>query len=90
MRKGKWCIWAIALLLLPWSVLAAEVPGTPGSLNTARLDSLLKTLMPAIEGQPGRWEVVLEGVPVLIISQDAYNRLRVLAPVARLEESEDP
>lgn len=90
MTKGKWLIWAITLLLLPWSVFAADVPGAPDSLDTAKLDSLLKALIPTITGQPGRWEAVFEGAPVLILSQDAHNRMRVLAPVARLEALDVP
>ena len=85
MTQPRWFIWAIALVFLPWSVFAAEVPSSPGSLDTARLDGLLKTIMPALTGQSGRWQGVVEGVPVLVMSHVGHNRMRVLAPVARLE-----
>jgi hypothetical protein len=72
-------------VLLAWSVFAAEVSSSPGALGTAKLEGLIKTIIPSITGTPGRWEGVLEGVPVLIMSDDRHNRMRVLAPVARLE-----
>jgi hypothetical protein len=85
MTQPRWFIWTITLVLLAWSVFAAEAPSSPGSLDTAKLDGLLKTIIPSITGTPGRWEGVFEGVPVLIMSDDGHNRMRMLAPVARLE-----
>lgn len=85
MTQPRWFIWTLALALLAWSVFAAEVPSAPGALDTAKLDGLIKTFIPSITGTPGRWEGVFEGVPVLIMSDDGHNRMRVLSPVARLE-----
>lgn len=83
--QPRWFIWTITLVFLPWSVFAAEEPNSLGSLDTAKLDGLLKTIIPSITGTPGRWEAVVEEVPVLVMSDDGHNRMRVLAPVARLE-----
>jgi hypothetical protein len=85
MPRPRWCIWTITLVLLSWSVFAAEGPSSSGALDTAKLDGLLKTISPSITGQPGRWEGVFEGISVVIMSRDGHNRMRVLAPVTRLE-----
>ncbi len=90
MRRRKWFIWTVAVLLLPSSVFAAEMPRSSGAFDSAKLDSVLKTLIPAITGQPGRWEGVFDGIPVLILSQDVDNRLHVVAPVAQLEALDVP
>jgi hypothetical protein len=58
MMQPRWFIWTITLVLLPWSVFAAEVPSSPGSLDTVKLEGLLKTIMPSFAGQSGRWEGV--------------------------------
>ena len=83
--QPRWFIWTITLVLLPWSLFAAEGPSSSGALDTAKLDGLLKTIIPSITGQPGRWEGVFEGVSVLVMSHDGHNRMRVLAPVTREE-----
>jgi hypothetical protein len=61
MTQPRWFIWTITLVLLAWSVFAAEVPSSPGSVDTAKLDGLLKTIMPSFAGQSGRWEGSLRG-----------------------------
>ncbi|MGH8069917.1 MAG: type III secretion system chaperone [Candidatus Entotheonellia bacterium] len=85
MMQPRWFISTLTLVLLPWSVFAAEVPSSPGPFDTAKLDGLLKTIISSITGTPGRWEGVFDGAPVLVMSHDGHNRMRVLAPVARLE-----
>src|ERR671919_589287 len=53
MMQPRWFIWTITLVLLPWSLFAAEGPSSSGALDTAKLDGLLKTIIPSIRRVPG-------------------------------------
>ena len=96
---GKW--WLISViggLTVAAGIVAAEekiphpdIPSGEGSrveavMDLARLGQILKAEVPEVRGRDGFWEMVIEGVTVTVIADQAHNRMRVMAPVANADQ----
>ncbi|MBI4527456.1 MAG: hypothetical protein HY695_26985 [Deltaproteobacteria bacterium] len=55
-------------------------------MTNARLERILKTVEPSIKGGNGRWEMARDGVPLLILTDESHNRMRIIAPVAAIKD----
>lgn len=79
------------LLLMAGSVPAEDKESTSEEpMTNARLERILKALDPGIKGENGRWEMVQDGVTLLILSDESFNRIRVVAPVAEAQGVDEP
>lgn len=58
-----------------------EAPVEAG-MDLSRLGRILKRATPDIKGQEGSWELVMEGMKVMVIADQEHNRMRVIVPVA--------
>lgn len=84
----------LALRLLPMLLLTATVNyaadgkglKAEGPMTNAQLEAILKTVEPNVKGANGRWEMVRDGVPVMVLTDESHNRMRVIAPAAELKE----
>lgn len=63
--------------------LTAEEP-----MTNARLEQVLKSLDSNIKGGKGRWEMVRDGIPVLVLTDESHNRMRVIAPAAEVKQTD--
>lgn len=55
-------------------------------MTNARLDQILKTVEPGVKGGSGRWQMVREGIPLMVLTDESHNRMRVIAPAAEVEQ----
>jgi hypothetical protein len=55
-------------------------------MTTAAMTKLLESYLTSLEGEPGFWRGEREGVPVFVFSDDANDRMRLMAPIGVLEE----
>lgn len=67
----------------PWPDIV-EMQGAPveAGMDLARVGRILKRAAPDVKWQEGTWELVMEGTKVIVIADQAHNRLWVTAPVA--------
>ncbi len=82
-------LWPLAVLLLMAKANAAQDGKglkPEGPMTNARLERILRTLEPNVKGGNGQWQVVRDGVPVMILTDESHNRMRVIAPAAELKE----
>lgn len=74
-------------------VTAASNPSEDGKalkpeepMTNARLDRILQTLEPNVKGGNGQWQMVRDGIPVMILTDESHNRMRVIAPAAEVKD----
>lgn len=81
---------ALALSLLPAGAYAADEAPRPReraapvhvSTNNQILELFLEDLMSEYSGEPGRWTFNLYDVDMVLITDENYDRMRLMAPVA--------
>ncbi len=52
-----------------------------GSMNNQRLGNIVKRLDARATGQPGHWQLSIDGVKLLVITDEQANRMRILSPI---------
>jgi len=55
-------------------------------MTTAAISKLMDSYLTELEGRPGFWRGVREEVQLYVFSDDAHDRMRVMAPVGELQE----
>ena len=62
-------------------------PETKSSrMNNQRLDELIRIVSTEVAGDPGYWKFSLRGRDLLVITDEAHNRMRIMAPVTPQNE----
>lgn len=51
-------------------------------MTNARLEALIREASKTVEGQLGYWHFKIEGRDLLVITDEAHNRMRIMSPVA--------
>lgn len=57
------------------------------NMNNARLDSIFRTVLDTVTGEPGRWELTLAETKMLCITDERHDRMRIITPVQSLEDA---
>ncbi len=77
----------VALMLTSRAGLAQEHTSTPPEpMTNARLAAILERVAPEVQGQAGRWEISRDDIPVMILTDESHNRMRVIAPIAQRDQ----
>lgn len=64
----------ILALLLFVSSLSAQ-------LNNDSLEKLLETKVDTLSGQSGRWQAIYNDTPLVILTDEQNNRMRIISPI---------
>jgi hypothetical protein len=59
---------------------------TEESMTNARLEEILRRLEPGLKGGDGRWQMMREGIPVMVMTDETQNRMRIIAPAAEVKQ----
>lgn len=83
------------LLFVPMSVTAqdhaqplppADMPKVnPGGMDNAGLQKMIEKLDPEMIGQPGHWQLRVEGLSVNVITDERADRMRIMIPIKSVE-----
>ncbi|MFQ5701333.1 MAG: hypothetical protein ACE5HU_05760 [Acidobacteriota bacterium] len=65
-----------------------EPGGRGGTMDNHHMGQLLASWVENLEGSEGRWAFEYDGVPMLVVTDEAHNRMRMIAPVADASELE--
>lgn len=87
-RRNPLVLWFLpTILVMATANYAADGKGlkAEGPMTNARLEAILKTVEPNVKGGNGRWEMVRDGVPVMVLTDESHNRMRVIAPASELK-----
>ena len=87
----KWCRPFVLLNLTLFALLAyaneeQSAPTTPDGMNIARIGEILEKLELQIEGGDGKWRVLINDREVIIIANEAANRMRIFSPIVGADE----
>ncbi len=88
-RRNPLVLWFLpTILVMATANYAADGKGlkAEGPMTNARLEAILKTVEPNVKGGNGRWEMVRDGVPVMVLTDESHNRMRVIAPASELKQ----
>lgn len=59
---------------------------TPESLlepmSNHKLDGLLRQISADVQGEAGYWQLIIEGRDLLVMTDTAHNRMRIMSPIA--------
>mgnify|MGYP001279640908 CR=1 FL=1 len=58
-------------------------------MDNQRLEELLRERLPNLEGCPGMWRAEVGGLLVVIVSDEAHDRMRVMSPAAPAPDDPD-
>lgn len=85
-----------ALLMLPFTLLAQEVTpeeppatGTPPdaaaepAMTLDRLDAIIRALDPEAQRGGAVWQLIIDDVQVLVVTDESADRMRAITPVTR-------
>lgn len=73
--------YAIALFMAAFSGHA--------QMNNAKLETLLLEKIDTIQGIQGRWEMTYQGIPLLLLTDETHDRMRIIAPIAEVKDISD-
>lgn len=52
------------------------------SMNNEKLLTIYTTVSDSIQGNPGGWQFFIKNIPVLSITDENHNRMRIISPIA--------
>ena len=55
-------------------------------MNNTRLDQIIRTIGDDVQGELGYWQFLVSDVRLLCVTDEAHNRMRVMTPIASIEE----
>ncbi len=88
-NKISLALWFLPVLLLAATANPAEDRENLKSqepMTNVRLERILKSAEPSTKGSNGRWEMVRDSVPVMVLTDESHNRIRVVAPAADVKQ----
>lgn len=53
-----------------------------------KLDAILRAQVPELQGSNGRWQFVVNEIPLIVLADSRANRMRIVAPVAKVRDLE--
>ncbi len=55
-------------------------------MDNAKLEVLLSQQVDSIIGTPGRWQVTYRELPMMIITDETNDRMRIIAPIVDIDK----
>ena len=69
----------------------SSLRGSPSmTMSNARLAELIKRIDNKAKGEPGHWQLVVDGKQVLVITDENANRMRIISPITNSDELTQP
>ena len=58
-------------------------------MNNDKLNSIIYTISDEVEGQNGNWQFIIDSTIFMCITDELHNRMRIISPIARVNEITD-
>ncbi|MEL6676974.1 MAG: hypothetical protein AAFR61_32500 [Bacteroidota bacterium] len=78
--KTIFSLWLLSLFSL--SALFAQEE----KMNNQTLGAIIAVLSDTVQGAPGGWEFTVNSVPMLCITDEVHNRMRIISPVREMKD----
>jgi hypothetical protein len=82
------CIAGVLMLVqtAAWAEGVPEGESAFRQMDNQRLQALIEQVADDVEGSPGHWQFDLEGFQTIVITDEEADRMRIIVPVAAMEE----
>ena len=80
---------SVLLLLthsIGWADSATDSESTTAAMNNQHLQKLIQGIASDVEGESGYWQFELEGYRTMVITDEDADRIRIIVPVANMDE----
>ncbi|WP_405369426.1 hypothetical protein [Nonlabens sp. Asnod2-A12] len=51
------------------------------NMSNDKLDTIFKTVSDTIQGENGRWQFVINDIPIICVTDVNHNRMRIISPI---------
>ncbi|WP_298955980.1 hypothetical protein [uncultured Nonlabens sp.] len=51
------------------------------NMSNSRLDTIFKTVSDTIQGNNGRWQFIINDIPIICVTDVNHNRMRIISPI---------
>lgn len=68
-----------------WAESSPDNGATTPKMDNARLGELIAQIAGDFEGKPGYWEFDLEGYQTLVITDENFDRMRIIVPIKKID-----
>lgn len=55
-------------------------------MTNKKLEKVLESISDTIKGNPGFWEFTVAGIPMLCITDENHNRMRIISPIKQMTD----
>ncbi|MCB0643919.1 MAG: hypothetical protein KDC44_19865 [Phaeodactylibacter sp.] len=56
------------------------------TMNNERLGKILHSVSDSLEGEAGNWQFFIQGQIMICLTDEGFNRMRIISPVVMIEE----
>lgn len=82
-KSGIVRIMLFVILIVANPALSKE---NKSSMDNERLGKIIKRLDARATGQPGYWQLSIDGVKLLVVTDERANRMRIISPIASAQD----
>lgn len=75
------------LRVLLFLLCCSALPLSAQDMDNARLDSIFQSVLDTMSGEAGRWELTLGEVRMLVLTDEAQDRMRIISPVRYVKDA---
>lgn len=87
MRRALLVAWVAIWMLAPVAEAGGGVAkGKP--MDNRTLGRMLAQKLKGLEGEPGAWRGTWRGSPVMVLTDEGHNRMRIISPVKDFESDD--
>ena len=56
------------------------------NMDNEKLEKILYVISDTLSGQTGYWQMMVRELPVLCVTDEAHNRMRIITPIAEMKD----
>ena len=77
-------------IILPLVLLILAFPSNGQDMTIKKMDKILKTVADSVTGEGGIWQFKYNESSMIILTDEKYNRMRIISPIIGLEMLDKP
>lgn len=76
-------------ILFTFLLALLSFPLQAQDMNNESLEKILYVVSDTLIGQAGAWEFIVEELPMICLTDETHNRMRIISPIAEMSEITD-
>ena len=69
-----------------FSILITSNSGFSQGMDNEKLEKILYVMSDSIQGSNGMWELTIKGMPMMCITDENNNRMRIISPIKEMKD----